>query len=199
MADDVEKQVVDDKQPDSPAFDAAAIGKQAADAAVAQVKATLEAQPHQPESAVVQEPQDALAAVLEPYVTRATNRSTLIAQMAADKADFYTVSDPDELEDRIFYKDEIEKRALGLAQSGRALPREDILKHLKGEKFEEVEKRRSVRRAKREERARQEGGDEGSGGSPRPRGGGETHVTVDRAYGLQGEGKLDEFLDSKEF
>ena len=199
MADD-DKVVEDPKEPVTPPFDAAAIGKQAADAAMAQVRATLEAQPREPVQEPVHQPVDALESVLEPYVQRGAARATLIAQMAADKADFYTVADADELEDRIAHKDEVEKRALALATQGRALPREDIYKHLKGEKFDEFVERRTKRKALREERARNEGGDHGGDGIPRSRGGDSpAYISADRALELQGKGKLDESLEGKEF
>lgn len=190
-----------DAAPPVPAFDAEAWSKKVAADTAAQVATAIANQPAlQARPPVQEEPRDALADVLEPYVTRATGRSNLIAQMAADKADFYTGADGDELALRLEYKEEVEKRALGLANSGRALPREDIFRHLKGEKEDEFFEKRMKRKALREKRALEEGADHGGDGVPRPRGGGmPTYVDAAHAYELQGDNKLDKFLDAKEF
>ena len=201
----------DDKTPDgkgpegdpkvAPAFDAEALGKTISTQVATQVAEALRTAPAhdpQPKAAEPQE-QDALAQVLEPYVQRGTARATLIAQMAADKADFYTASDADELALRLEYKDEVEKRALALATAGRALPREDIFKHLKGEKEEEFFEKRAKRKAKKEREAA-DAADHGGDGVPRVRGGDVPNfVTADAAHELQGKGKLDSFLDDKSF
>ena len=185
----------------TPAFDAEAWSKKVAADTAAQVAQAIANQPASPaRQPVAEEPRDALADVLEPYVTRATGRSNLIAQMAADKADFYTVSDADELALRLEYKEEVEKRALNLANAGRALPREDIFKHLKGEKEDEFFEKKQKRKAAREKRALEEGADHGGDGVPRARGGGmPTYVDSSHAYELQASKKLDDFLDAKEF
>ena len=185
---------------EAPQFDAAALGKQISDSVAQQVAETLKHQPTpQPHVAQPAEPEDALAAVIEPYIRAGTAKANLIAQMASDKADFYTHSDPDELEDRLAYKEEIEKRTLGMASMGRALPREDIYRHLKGEKFNEFVEKSTKRKQKREERARNEGQDYAGDGMPRVRHTGETYVDVSAAHDLQGKGKLDEFLNDKSF
>lgn len=197
----------DDKTPEEgaptpPAFDAKALGDQISTQVAAGVAEALKNQPQrapQPQYQPPAEPEDALASVIEPYIARGTARANLIAQLASDKADFYTPSDADELEDRLAFKDEIEKRALGLAQMGKALPREDIYKHLKGEKFSEFVERSTTRTKKRQDRARQEGGDDGQGGIPQGRGGQQGHLSVDRAYTLSGEGKLEKELEDKAF
>ena len=200
MVDDdkLDEKPKEDAKP-APAFDAEALGKTISGQVASQVAEALRlAKPDEPTKAEP-ETQDALAQVLEPYVQRGTAKATLIAQMAADKADFYTASDPDELALRLEYKDEVEKRALALASAGRALPREDIFKHLKGEKEEEFFEKRSKRKA-RKEREAVDAADHGGDGVPRVRGGdAPSFVTSDAAYELQGKGKLDEWMGDKSF
>lgn len=190
------------KAPETPAFDAKAVGQQVAESVRAGMAEFLQNQPQYPAPQPPAQPQqaeDALGQVLEPYLRSAGNKATLIAQMAADKADFYAVGDADELEDRLAFKDEIEKRAVALASQGRALPREDIFKHLKGERFGEFVEKAQKRKTRREDRARQEGGDHGDLGVPRERGAIPSYLSSDEAYGLQGKGKLEEFLGDKAF
>lgn len=184
------------------ALDREALGRAISEQVSAQVAQVLQNQPPpgEPARPVQGQAVDALGEVIEPYVQRGSARATLIAQMAADKADFYTAADPDDLAERLEYKEEVEKRALALAAAGRALPREDIFKHLKGgEKFEEFAEKRSKRKAQREQRARDEGGDHGAEGAPRGREGALSYVTAETAHELQGKAKLDEFLNDKEF
>ena len=200
MAD--EETVVEPQVPTPVTLDTKALGEAISSQVAASVKEALQNAParepahREPE---VAQPQDALEAVLEPYLAKGSARATLIAQLAADKADFYTMADTNELEDRIAYKDEVEKRTLTMAQAGRPLPRLDIFRHLKGEKEDEFFERRNKKRAKLEERARQEGLDHGSDGVPRQRGGEPAFVDSDHAYKLQGEGKLDTMLGDKQF
>lgn len=199
MPDDVKP---DDQKPAETTLDPKALGDQISAQVAASVADALRNQPaaQTPVATDPTQPEDALAIVLEPYVTKATRGASLIAQMAADKADFYAVADPDELEERLAHKDEVEKRAIALASQGRALPREDIFKHLKGEKFNEFAEKAQVRKKKREDRARAEGEDHAGDGVPRVRGGGMPEmVTATAAYDLQEKGKLDEFLGGKEF
>lgn len=199
MPDEDEK--VEEKKPEAPvvpAFNAEEFGKQIAAQTAQQVAQALQSQPQGEPAPAVSE--DALEQVLSPYINRATGKAALIAQLAADKADFYTVADPDELEDRISLKDEIERRTLALAQAGRAMPRKDIYDHLKGgEKFDEFADKKAKRKAAREKRALEEGADHGGEGAPRFRGGEPAYVTVEHAHDLQGKGKLDEFLNEKHF
>ena len=193
-----EEVVTTDDKPVAPALDAEALGKQIAAAAQQAVAQALQAAPQ--EQSVVEQPRDALADVLEPYVTRSTNRAELIARMASDKADFYTVSDPEELALRLEYKAEIEKRALAMASGGRPLPREDIFKHLKGEKEDEFFEKKSKRKQAREKRALEDAQDHGGDGMPRTRNGNQpTYVDADQAHTMQGSGKLETFLDDKSF
>lgn len=187
---------VNETPPVAPAFDAEALGKTISDAVATQVKTALAEVPQAREPEVHQ-PTDALEEVLQPYVTKATNRATMIALLAADKADFYAVDDPEVLAERLHFKDEIEKRTMGLAQTGRALPRKDVFAHLKGEEEAKIQEFRGKRRKAREDAAR---GAEDFGGGPMPREGGLPRVlSADHAYELQGAGKLDEALAGKEF
>ncbi len=183
----------------APAFDAVAMGKIVADAARDAVKANLDANP--PPVVRTAEPlaesADALEQVLAPYINKRANAGILIAQLAADKADFYSEADPEVLSERLHFKDEVEKRALGLAQAGRALPRMDIFNHLKGEQETKVSDFRGARKKAREDRVRLEGGDHG-GGAP-SRDGAPRLVTAEHAYDLQSTGKLDEALSDKAF
>ena len=194
MADEVvTEEVKEEVKPAAPVIDAEAIGRRAAESASQAVRDILGRQA-EPAPAV-----DALEEVVAPYVDKRVGRGILIAQMAADKADFYSVDDPEELALRQNLREEVEKRALALANNGRAMPRQDIYNHLKGEKETEVSEFRQKGRKIREDRARNEAGDEGGmGGGPRgsgmPR-----HVSVDQAHDLQGTGKLDEFLGDKSF
>ena len=128
----------------APALDAEALGKQIAEAARGAVREAIAnqpaAQPH------VDQAVDALEEVIAPYVQKATSRANLVAALAADKADFYAIDDPEDLAERLHFKEEIEKRALGMAQAGRALPRLDIFRHLKGEQEVKVQEFRGKRR-----------------------------------------------------
>lgn len=195
----------DEQQPTSPASPAAsALDPEALAKAVSEQTArqVAEALAHQPtaQPPAGQPVSDPLGEVIAPYVQAGTSRAALIAQLAADKADFYAVSDPDELADRLAHKDEVEKRSLALAQAGRALPREDIYKHLKGEKFEEFAESRAKRRAAREKRAQAEGTDFTGSGAARDRNAGiPAFVGADEAYSLQSQGKLEEALEGKSF
>lgn len=191
-----EEKVVEKVTP--PTFDAEAMGKQIADAVRGQVKAALdEHQPAPPYQPPVQQPTDALEEVLAPYVSKQANRATLIAMLAADKADFYAVEDTEVLAERLHFKEEIEKRSMNYAQGGRPMTRADIFNHLKGEEETKVSEFRGKRRKAREDRVHAEGEDMGGGAMPRQ---GEVRlVTADQAYALQSEGKLDSSLDDKSF
>ena len=188
-------------KPEVKPLDPEALGKAISDQVAAQVATALQTQADRPPAQPAQrEPEDALGQVIEPYVRAGSAKATLIAQLAADKADFYTVSDPDELADRLAYKEEVEKRALALASAGRALPREDIFKHLKGEKEEEFFERKTKRKALKAKRAAEEGADHGADGVPRVRGGEvPSFVDAGTAHDLQDKGKLEEFLGDKSF
>lgn len=175
-----------------PALDPKALGDQVSRAAQDAVRAALQAQPRQ------DEPVDALEEIVAPIVNKRTGAAVLMAQLAADQVDFYTVDDPEELALRLHFKEEIERRSVGLASNRRAMPRVDLYNHLKGEKEQEVADFRAKRRKVRENRARMEAGDEGGGAIPRE-GGMPRAASREEAYGLQADGKLDEFLSQKEF
>lgn len=205
----------DDKTPEekAPAFNAEEVASKAAKAAAEQVAATLAQRDaadreqaalaegeRQRRAAEAVQPQDALEQVLEPYVTKRTSRAELIAMLAADKADFYTVDDPDELSDRIGLKAEIEKRADALARGGRPIARKDIYDHLRGgEKFEEFAEKRATRKAKRDQMAR-DAQDHAADGVPHGKSdGGPSYVDENAAYDMQDKGKLEGFLGDKRF
>lgn len=184
----------------APALDPEALGRTISEQVAAQVANALANQPGPAAPTVPAGPTDALEEVIAPYVQRGQARTILIAQLAADKADFYTEADPDELAERIAHKDEVEKRTMALAQGGRPWPRLDVYRHLKGEKETEFAETRAKRKAAREKRALEEGGDHGADGVPRTRGGDfPALVTAEAAHDLQGKGKLDEFLGDKSF
>ena len=190
--------VVEEKPKDtSAALDPEVLGKQIAQAAQDAVRSFVSQNP-QDQTREPAAPVDALEEVVGPIVDRRAGRATLIAQLAADKADFYAIEDTEELALRLHFKEEVEKRSMGLAQQGHALPRIDILRHLKGEQEDKLGEFRQKRRKIREDRVRSEGGDEGGGAIPRE-GGMPRSVTGDAAYGLQAEGKLETFLGDKEF
>ena len=192
---------VKDEVKDTPAaLDPKALGEQVAAAAQAAVKEALAAQPREPapRDPALDAPKDALEEVLAPYIDKRANQSQLIALLASDKADFYTVDDPEKLAERLHFKDEIEKRALGLANVGRPMSRDDIFKHLKGEQEDKVQEFRGKRRKTREDAAR--GAEDLGGGVSMTRDSGlPRFVTQEQAHTLQGEGKLDPFLADKEF
>ena len=176
----------------APVLDAEALGKQIAEAARGAVREAIANQPAEREP----QPVDALEEVIAPYVQKATGRANLLAALAADKADFYTIEDAEDLAERLHFKEEIEKRTLGNASVGRALPRIEVFRHLKGEQEAKVAEFRGKRKKAREDRVRNEGQDEGGGALPRE---GVRHITVDHAYDLQAQGKLDESLADKAF
>lgn len=183
--------------PAAPAFDAEALGRQIAEASRAAIKDGLAeaAAAHAPAQVPVQET-DALEAVIAPYVNKRAGQAMLVAQLAADKADFYSIDDADGLAERLHFKEEIEKRALDLARNGRPLPRADIFNHLKGEQEDKVQEFRGKRRKAREDRVRESGQDLGGGSLPREN---VRVVSAEQAHELQGTGKLDEFLGDKSF
>ena len=183
---------VEDKKPDVAPFDANALGVTVANAAQAAVRDAL-ASAAQPAP-----PVDALEELVAPIVRKHAGGAHLVAELAADKADFYTTEDAEDLALRFHFKDEIEKRAMGLASNRRAMPRLDIYNHLKGEQESKVTEFRQKRRKSREDRARADAEDHGGSGGSRE-GGFPKSVSVDQAHDLQGSGKLDEFLGDKSF
>ena len=196
MPDEVEGQ--EPAKAPAPAFDAEALGKQISDAVRGQVKQALdEHQPAPYQPPVQHQPTDALEEVMAPYINKQTGRATLIAMLAADKADFYAVEDVEVLAERLHFKEEIEKRSLNYANGGRPMTRQDIFNHLKGEEEAKVQEFRSKRRKAREDRVAQEAEDHGGGAIPRD--GQVKLVTADHAYELQGAGKLDSALEDKAF
>lgn len=182
--------------PAAPAFDAEALGRTIAEASRAAIKDGLAeaAAAHAPQP--VQAEPDALESVIAPYVNKRTSQAMLVAQLAADKADFYAIDDSEGLAERLHFRDEIEKRAMDLARNGRPLPRVDIFNHLKGEQEEKVTEFRQKRRKAREDRVQTDGQDFGGGSMPRDS---VKTVSGEQAYALQSEGKLEGFLDDKAF
>ena len=183
-----------------PALDMDALGKVIGEQ-VQKGMATVLAQPRQVEELVVPAPEeDAFESVVNPVIDKrvgkAIAQSQFAAQAAADRADFYTISDADELAERMEHKDEVEKRFTVLARSGHAMPREDILKHLRGEKLDEFAAKRATRRKVREDAARDLTDVDGA---LRPRGGQSQDFTVERAYTLASEDKLSKVLEDKMF
>ena len=179
--------------PAAPAIDPEVLGSQIARAAQAAVRDAIAQSQQAPP------PVDALEEIVAPIVSKHAGRAALVAQLAADKADFYAIEDAEDLALRLHFKDEIEKTSLALASNGRALPRVDIFKHLKGDQETKVAEFRQKRRKARDDRAQTEAGDYGSGGGGSHEPGMPKFVTKDTAYELQGSGKLDEFLGGKEF
>ena len=199
MADEPEVVVEAPVVPVVPTLDMDALGKVIGEQ-VQRGMATALAQPRAVEEPAAPAPEeDAFESVVNPVIDkrvgRALAQSNFAAQAAADRADFYTVSDADELAERIEYKDEVEKRFTVLARAGHAMPREDILKHLRGEKLDEFATKRAARRKTREDAARDLTDVEGG---PRPRGS-QQDFTVERAYTLSSEDKLSKVLEDKMF
>lgn len=187
----------DQKPPEAPKpFDAEAFGKQVMEQTAQQVAAAL-ARGQEPPPATPQVPQDALAEIIAPYARQASARAELMAALASDKADFYTSGDPDDLAERLELKEEIERRSDVLARAGRALPRVDIMRHLIGEKAEEVVKKRQERRAKRAAPAYDAQDLAADGVSNRP--GPSSTLTMERAWDLASEDKLEKALENKAF
>lgn len=200
MADEDKVEGQDDKvvvPAAAPALDMDALGKVVGDQVRAGMQQVLAAQPPREEAVV--EP-DAFESVVNPVIDKrvgkALAQANFAAQASADRADFYTTSDPDELAERIEYKEEIEKRFDAMARVGRAMPRVDLLNHLRGEKLDEFTSKRTKRKAAREDAARDL---QDVDGAVRQRGGQHFELTADRAYSLQAEDKLDKTLDGKAF
>lgn len=196
-----EKPVVDAK----PTLDVDAIAQKAAQAATAGMVTWLREQQTQVPPPAREE--DALEQVMGPYIDKRVGgrvaQASLAAEAAADKADFYTVNDQEELADRSESKVEVERRFNALLAAGRPTPRGDIWNHLKGEQ----EKERSEKRRKKSEAreaARLEAGDEGALGAPRVRGDVPKGVpgSSDAAYSLlesKGSEGLDKALEGTAF
>ena len=182
------------KTPDTPSFDAAALGKQISDQ-VAQGLAQVIQRQQVPQQAPQQ---DALEEVIQPYIHRAAGPAMVAAQLAADKADFYLVADEDERANRLELRDEIEKRVANLLAAGRPLPRQDIYDHLRGgEKFQEFAEKWAKRKARTADRAAGDADYAGHGSRPASRG--QVTLDRDRAYALAESGKLDAELEGKAF
>lgn len=207
MADEDQKAADQSKEPavaDKPALDADALGVKIG----AEVQRNMQvwlanAVKEQPVRAEP-EPLDALEQVVSPVIHKTVGphvqAATLIAASAADKADFYTVNDAEELSERNDSREEVERRFEALARVGRATPRIDIWHHLKGEQDKQFAERRR-KKAEERQKARDEALD--VEGVPRAKGSAPKGVpqTADEAYAVSqsGEGALDKKLEGVTF
>lgn len=73
-----------------------------------------------------------MADLINPFVEPGINQAKFAAADSNDRVDFYVGADADTLS----YKDEVEKQFKLLSDQGRALPRKEILRYLRGKEYD---------------------------------------------------------------
>ncbi len=104
-----------------------------------------------------------MADLINPFVEPSINQAKFAAADSNDRVDFYVGADSDVLS----YKDEVEKQFKLLSDQGRALPRKEILRYLRGKEFEtdpEAFTAKQLERKKRQVEYAEYGADIGHGG-----------------------------------